>query len=74
MTDIITLSTFLSIIVVAGSGFYFLGRLSARVDDHAHRLHEHKLSMDRIYDKIDVLSTEMRHDLNEVRRAINGKD
>ena len=67
-----TLLTFLSLIALAGSGFYFIGRLAARVDRHEVDITDHKAASDRIYDKIDELRSELRSEMLSLRHAVNG--
>lgn len=67
-----TLLTLLSLVALAGSGFYFIGRLAARVDRHEVDISAHAAATDRIYDKIDELRHELRSECLALRKAVNG--
>lgn len=75
--SISTLSTLIGLVAVAGGGFYFIGRLSSRIDSLEQRLARHDAMVDRIYDKIDGWNTLQEERIStlksEIMRAISIK-
>lgn len=63
--------TLLGLVAATGVGFYFIGRLAQRIEDHVGKFEDHKrqnerehdglhANITRLYDKIDLIHKDLR--------------